>query len=334
MVDGPLPRSEAALYGVFLGGASLIGVVVINLFLLIAIGVGLSWWLIRFTDWFGVVGGLLGLGGVFAWVAFLTKLVQPKRVEQLQQGFDARVLANRKARYWMLGIGLAFALATGQGAMIEVRSLGTTVNGVISVTRVGTTGSADEKSLPAGGRFRCLVWAPFASARQYRIKVKGFPDKIVTVRGWSRRSLQFPSAFYREVVLLRPSTCLIKTIEGIQGHALVVEIDGTCYRIDGWQGEAVWIGCDRDVRIPERRLERWRAELASRNRSRYFFKWSEPKALRDPAGDLVRCSVGDAVRVEWIKPNGETRRLAEFTVETLLDASDFPDVEDLKDETS
>ena len=58
--------------------------VTINIALLLTSGVLVSAWLLYYTDWFPIVGGLLGLAGLFAWVGVLMGLVSDARKKQLR----------------------------------------------------------------------------------------------------------------------------------------------------------------------------------------------------------------------------------------------------------
>ena len=50
-----------------------------NLVCLTLTGVAISLWLVEYTDFFPMLGGLLGLTGIFAWVAFLSNLISADR---------------------------------------------------------------------------------------------------------------------------------------------------------------------------------------------------------------------------------------------------------------
>ena len=62
-----------------------------NLVLLLAAGVAFCFWTIRFTDWFPVVGGLLGLTGAFAWIGFISSVIRDERRAAFQQWLDEEV---------------------------------------------------------------------------------------------------------------------------------------------------------------------------------------------------------------------------------------------------
>jgi hypothetical protein len=56
----------------------------VNLVVIVAVGVGVSGRILRYTDWFPVVGGLLTLGGLFSWLALVSKLLPEDILKELQ----------------------------------------------------------------------------------------------------------------------------------------------------------------------------------------------------------------------------------------------------------
>ena len=77
-----------------------LNIVAFNLFTLLATGVVTSGWILYYTDYFPIVGGLLGLGGLFAWIAFLSNIIDPNRKKQFQVCFDEKFL--RKKRFALI----------------------------------------------------------------------------------------------------------------------------------------------------------------------------------------------------------------------------------------
>ena len=74
-----------------------------NLALLFVCGFALSGWPLYYTDWFPVTGGLLGLGRLFALLAFLANLISDERKAEFQEAFDAHILQKRRA-VWGLSL--------------------------------------------------------------------------------------------------------------------------------------------------------------------------------------------------------------------------------------
>jgi hypothetical protein len=61
------------------------GIFYVNLLAILLFGVANSAWLLRFTDYFEVVGGLLALGGLFSWLAFVVKVLPDDRLKAIQK---------------------------------------------------------------------------------------------------------------------------------------------------------------------------------------------------------------------------------------------------------
>ncbi|HUF29109.1 MAG TPA: hypothetical protein VMM77_00495 [Gemmatimonadaceae bacterium] len=59
-----------------------LGLFTLNLLLLLGLGLLVSWWILYYTSYFPVFGGLLGLGGLFAWIAFVSGLIHGDRKER------------------------------------------------------------------------------------------------------------------------------------------------------------------------------------------------------------------------------------------------------------
>ena len=84
------------------------GLVFCNLASFIILGVALSFWMLRYTDWFPVFGGILGLSGAFAWIAFLSNLITEGRKKAAQQYLDQRILQNKGTLLALVGLILVF----------------------------------------------------------------------------------------------------------------------------------------------------------------------------------------------------------------------------------
>jgi hypothetical protein len=71
------------------------GIYFTNLVLLVFLGVLVCGWLLYFSDWFEVVGGLLALTGAFTWLAFVLKIVKEDRIREMQDWIDKRILRRK-----------------------------------------------------------------------------------------------------------------------------------------------------------------------------------------------------------------------------------------------
>ena len=66
---------------------------------------------------------LLGLGGLFTWIAFVSGLLKDERKEEFQDGFERRVLLERRTWMAVLLAGGLFLLWASLHGTIVVQSL-------------------------------------------------------------------------------------------------------------------------------------------------------------------------------------------------------------------
>lgn len=280
--------------------------------------------MLRYTDWFGVFGGLLSLGGLFAWIAFVSKLIPGRRIEELQAAVD-RLLIAPATTYVLAGaflFGLAILSFLGT---IEVNSFAGAAD------RRLYFGSVENDDtflrLPADGRKRSLHWTTPGSSTPVRVKVEGHPDIRVRVRSWRVTELHVPSSFRRPVLLVRPATPLIDI-----GRENPLELRirlGEEEIVTDFTGHLVFVGCDADVDIPARLRDRWESVLEARKQDRFVPYWTRPHDLGVEVRELVP---NETVTVELFSK--ETGKLlgttGAITIARIDDAADFPQVVDLK----
>jgi hypothetical protein len=255
-----------------------------NIVALVVWGVALSFWMLRYTDWFPVVGGLLGLTGAFTWVAFLANIVPEARKQAFQGWFDRRVLQ----RWWPIGLlsGLSLAfllLFTSWHGTLILDTLGDGVPRTVALTRLGDEGAVAPLRFGSAARAEQKLLLPTAPLRPtaYRLKLSGLPAFTVEVAPWRRRTVVVPSEVLTSpVVLLRPTATM--SGEASSGEfALLVQADGQEFgRLMDYRGESVWIGAEGDVEVPAAAIDRWRLELISRGLPTALVqRWTAPRSL-------------------------------------------------------
>jgi hypothetical protein len=288
-----------------------------NLLLLVVLGVFISGWILFYTDLFPIVGGLLGLGGLFAWLAFLSGLLTEARKKALQERFEAGFLASGKVGDWLL-IGLAglCLLASGAGA-IRLDASGDGENRVVRFRVLDR-----ESSLAVGWRHyvtgRSTGTFPLPASwlgQDYVVDVAGLPDRRIRVFPFVRRRLVTPEAsLERPVLLIRPMMTISAQAEASDFTLDVHVDDRKVGDLAQYRGEPVWIGCDEDVAIPQRVLERWRLDLILEDPANYkpesFARWTAPMSVV-PQREL---SAGETVRVRVLRPNGTQLASVEVSV--------------------
>lgn len=319
-------RCSSATAGLAAQGAHLEWLFWLNLVLLILLGVGISGWLLRYTDWFPIVGGLLGLGGAFAWIAFLTNIVGDARKKQLQQWLDQSVLQRWHATVYIAVLAiLGLGVASSQGTIV-VEHLEGSADRLVRIYAVAAQPDAEPTALVAGpvrltpgATQKHLMTTSWLNRTEFWIEVTGLPAIRETVRGWHRAELVVPGSFIsRPVILVRPDAVVSRTASNIK-YQLTVEVDGAAIgELDDYQGELVWIGCNIGVTVPTERRERWREELIEGTHpppgwSRH--KHIAPWRLLRPGQDVV---------VRLLKEDKTEYVVASATVGVPERSGDFP----------
>ena len=132
---GPRPASDPSEEPA--RGPEPVGRVFSNLLLLSLLGVAASVWVWFYTEWFPVIGSLLGLGGVFTWLAFLSGLLKDERKEQLQELLDRRVFAARGLVTALLAVVVALGLGASLFGAVVVRSTADSRDRTVAVVPAG-----------------------------------------------------------------------------------------------------------------------------------------------------------------------------------------------------
>jgi hypothetical protein len=194
------------------------------------------------------------------------------------------------------------------------------------VLRAGDSDDGDRLKLTGTLRqpVRTSWWAP----RRVRVKLSGYPEATDTVAPWSRTTLVAPDEFLREVVVLRPDEELLKMVAN-NPMPLVVRLasqPAAAYRVEGYRGQTIWIGCDEDVDVPADVLESWKAELTSRNQIRQLHLWSRPIALPSGPEALVP---GDRLRIQVLSGPTTVYAQADAVVRPVRSPRDFPQQEEI-----
>jgi hypothetical protein len=304
------------------------GLAALNLGSLVITGVALSGYCLYYTDYFPVVGGLLGLGGIFSCLAFLSGLLLDERKEQLQTRFDEVVL--RQHRSWIaLGVLLAaFLLWAGGRGTLLIESPGDAIDRVVTISPDRPNNAAaivESAPLAPHGQAKFLLPTAWWGSRSYRVKVSGLASIVSDVHAFGRTSIASPGAFLRRpILLIRPSAAISATAERATDDEmqLMVKVDGrTIGKIHKYRGEAVWVGGESDVPVPEHLQSRWRLELARDNMPEIVLsRWLTPVAL----GETTMLAERQHVRVELLHRDGSPYVAKEVDVARVSTARDVP----------
>jgi hypothetical protein len=305
-----------------------------NLVFLVLSGVAISAWVLYYTDLFPVVGGLLGLGGLFAWIGFLTNLLSEQRKKELQERFESKLLERNRTWVFLLLLNILFLFwAWGQGSVLldsqrddTDRSAGIRL---IAEDGAGITGDVSEYALSSRHNRKVGLDTKRFGGSNYRIKISGLPAATVNVAPFERKRLIIPSYFLRQpVILIKPSI----SISGTSANAEASESGRPVYELVAWvnkvekgrityRGETVWIGTDRDVAVPNHIRDKWRLELLKVEISEAFLsRWLSPHAI-----DLEKpLAVGDEVKISILRSDGQPFATATVQVKPISSLQDFP----------
>jgi hypothetical protein len=287
-------------------------VFVCNLILILALGVAVCGWILRYTEWFPMVGGVLTLGGAFSWLAFVSKILPEERLKRLQEAAYRYVFNSRVTFTTAILLLAACVLAASQFGTVQVEPVQESVDRSVWIYAAGEP-RGEPLRLSPGGQVRELVRTGWGTPAERIIKVSGFPDKRITVRFGRRVELHVPTSFRRPVVLLQPSPDLINAVRN-EIHKLRLTINTYAFEID-FEGSAIWIGCDEDVAPPNELLDLWRSKFAAQHVERLI----RPRALTNSVPEL---EVGQKLRVELLK-DGNWKLLKEFVVKPMADRQGF-----------
>jgi hypothetical protein len=289
---------------------------------------------LRYTEWFPAVGGLLALGGAFSWVAVVSKVLPEDILKALQERVF-EMLEHERTRRALASVA-ALLLAAGNffgGIRIEAAREA----GALSYS-IYARGAAppDPSPLPPAGTARAVHWTLPWRPRTLVVKVAGFPETEAVVGPWASSVVFVPKSLAREVLLVRPSAGLIDTLRNSKLALEVAIGDGSgkprCQvQVRDYDLRAFWVGSSDDVRLPQRLQDQLRAELPEKESTAYARGWLQPRKLGQPCAE-GRLRAGEKVVVALSMQDGGQYALYRnytFTVEELQSPQEFVQLEDL-----
>lgn len=269
----------------------------VNFAWMIIIGVLTLFWIGRFTDYLETVIGLLGLGGIFAWAAFLFNVLSESRKKELQSSFEGFVKHKRTSLALVVCTAVLVLIGWNTGC-ITADSGRDTLDRHIEIRRQGSTKPSRAGNLSQNIERKFPVLTGFRG-RTYEIDVEGLPVIEELVRPFSRVRLKVPGDFRRRsVVLVRPGGGLSAySSDPGSDHQLVVRLDDDPPREMPFHGHTVWIGSGKKLDIPTSLKEKWRIEIAADNNAdeSTLVRWLQPAVFDEirqlEAGKIIEISV-------------------------------------------
>jgi hypothetical protein len=286
-----------------------------NLALLLFLAFALSAWIIVFTDFFPIVSTLLSLGGIFAWAGFLSNLLSERTKKKMQIAFESRMLGTSRTWKWAATAGAIFlAWASCHGTLI-LDSVQEEKGRDLKILEAGNENPfLEETYLPAHEAKKYLLFVSFWGKRTFRVKASGLPSKEIAVRALSRERVSVPGWFFEQSILfLRPASEVSGTTEKANTYTLQVSINAKSVAlIKPYFGQAVWLGCESSVAIPQSLIARWSLDLKTKGIDESAAtRWLTPLAVKG-----VSLKPLDRVEAAVLRADGGTYAWGHATVES------------------
>ena len=259
--------------------------VIANLVAFIAGAAVFSWWMLARTDWFPVVAGLLGLGGVFAWFAFLGNLISSERKAEFQKLFDEKILQCSGVWIALIGLFLILIIAGSFFGTLEVDNLATARGRVIEVREIQNgapeTNDVERFALAPRSNAKVLLGTIIFSSSEYQVKTPDLPATRVRVESFQVAKVIVPDTFIETpVILARPQAAEVGTLAQSKFRLQVFVNEKKIAEKSDYRGQAVWVGAGESVKIPDRLLDQWRFEFISNGlNSAEVSRWRTPISM-------------------------------------------------------
>jgi len=318
----PTPSTE--------GQTSQPGVFLLNLVMIVLLGVAVSGWFLHFTDWFPELGGLLALGGVASWLAFVLKVLSEERIKSFQMWADRVVLGHKRTTVIVILIAGGLVLLSTVRGTIAVSSLYDSGDRAVWIFPMGTE-KGEPIQLPPGGSIKRSLFTGFHLQSSYVVKVSGYPDRVVQMASWRTSPVYVPSSLLRPTVVLLPAPELIQSARNPDAHMKVsVSIESkalhTKRELNGdFDGHALWVSCDEDLQVPAAVQSVWRAKLAASPYEPLLAYWTTPQKLN--CDQRLELNPSDTITVQLTfngRPYGDPQT---FKVLPLRTSGSYPQEE-------
>lgn len=312
-----------------------------NLLLIVVAGTFVMGWLLHFTDLFPMVGGLLGLGGVFAWVAFVSGILRDERKQQLQEAFERRFLSRSSSSILILLVftGFVFVVALRRGTLELDASLDPVGRRIAIFESNGGDRDAERavETLTLAPRTMAHVLLPtgLSSTRTFELRADGLPTRRVELSALGKKTIRLPDDFFeRPLYVATVDAERLETIREFGDFRAEVRLRGPDGReharqgIAPYDGRPIWIGARAGVIVPDALLARWRIDLVVAGEpSAVVESWRTPWGgdLVPVPGQVMHVRViqlssfeGEVDCVEWAEASREVERVGPFPRELEL----------------
>jgi hypothetical protein len=296
-------------------------------------------WLVLFTDYFPLVGNLLGLTGVLAVIPALSGLLPDDYRDRYRKLINKGLFGNRVATLvYVVALVSIFGLFLGAKPFeLEYQESGPTRK----IEIMFADGSARTVRLSPLSARRFPVWGLPWETPVARVRTSGLPNRLVPVR-YFETELAVPDDLWGEpVVLVLPAIADLPDIAS-RGMTLELRAEGPdpksarVIRIEAYTGWAIWLGTGEPLETPaslrarlqtmERNVVMAMADESSKDRLKLastVFRWSEPML-----SGITRLLPSDKVTVT-LKSRGSGCVMGESAVQ-LGQVTRFPVVKEIR----
>lgn len=306
-----------------------------NLALLVLIGTLALTWLGFYTDLLPAVTAWLSLGGGFAWLAIVARVIPPASLEELRASAYDRLIAN--------GILAVVLLVLFGGLLGALSALGTiTVEARGADAEVEVTGRG---AAPTGVTYRIAANDSMRFPRSIvgggdlTVRASGYPERSIRLGAWGREKLIVPHSFIRPIILFHPTRVITSRLlanpmtltvsAAPPGPGAQRVVLGT---VANYDGRSVYIGCGQDVPIPHRLIEAWKqgfgpTETEAQEAMLRCWRTAVVPTAQPAAGPAAQLVPGTVLTIEIEgHAQGRFRAVESFTVDHAARAEDFPQV--------
>jgi hypothetical protein len=289
-----------------------------NLILMLLFGVAVSGWLLHYTDWFETVGGLLALGGLFSWLAFVSKMLPDSVLKDLQWKW-VDFLESGLTAMAILVVALILVIVASFFGSVQIETRREGFANSLYIYRGGAN-AGEPLGLNSGKSTHFLKPATLFGGGEYRVKVPGLPSKLVRFQPWSLNTVYVPDSFARRVFLVRPSKDVVVDILNSPSklHITIVRDGRTLVEaeIADYTGYSFWINCSADVAIPQNIQADLLDDLPNDAPEKYKALWLTPRAkLSWPDLDLQE---KDSVKIRETPMPGRSQVVKDVDLDATL----------------
>ncbi|MEE9394251.1 MAG: toll/interleukin-1 receptor domain-containing protein [Planctomycetota bacterium] len=257
-------------------------------------------WILLYAGPWGLATAALALVP-FPLLFGLMFVFRKRRAEAIRLWIDRKILIGKWTTH-VLSCCLFLALLTT--AFLGTISIKRDENDTTHL-KVEHDDDGERHALDVGTNYH-VFWTTLWSPRDVTVRVDGLPRKVVRLRPYQRLTLEIPHAFIKRVLLVRSGTLfLADTAFHNDEHSFVMQVykNNILSAEAEFDGQSVYIGCEKATGVPEALRTTWRQELVDGNYTAKEKTNLMPKYWTKVGNDLESFELEpkDKIRIDLIK---------------------------------